>query len=427
MIKNLIAGLCLFFTGVVFAQQNNASPYSYYGIGDVKFKGTVENRSMGGVGILPDSIHLNLQNPAGYAALKWTTFTVGGTTSSTSFETTQDTDRAGRTTVDYIAMAIPVKKLGFAFGLMPYSAVGYRVSATSAPDPVDGFSRYNEFDGSGGLNKVFGGAAYQITKNFSIGADFQYYFGDIETRSLTTIPDASLQYGTRETNVSEYEGMSFNAGAMFKTRIKNKYEFYASAAYTPQTKLSSTINRNIATVSVSSNGSETVIDEVDLLLGDENLNLPSRLTGGVGFGQARKWFVGGDVTLQEANDLSARFDGITNVAFESSQKMSVGGYYIPKFNSFTSYFSKITYRAGFKYEKTGLVLNGQDINDYAITFGAGLPLSSVVGSVGSSSLNIGAEIGRRGTTAAGLVQENYVNIFVSLSLNDKWFIKRKYD
>lgn len=427
MIKNLIAGVCLFFAGVAVAQQNNASPYSYYGIGDIKFKGTVENRTMGGLSILPDSIHINLQNPAAYGSLKWTTLTVGGTTSSTGFKTTEASDRAGRTTLDYIAVAIPVKNVGFAFGLMPYSGVGYRINNTTAPDPVDGFERYNEFAGSGGLNRVFGGAAWKISKNFSIGADFQYYFGDIETRALTTIPDASLQYSTREINTADYEGFSLNAGAMFQTRINNKWELYLSGSYSPETKLNSTISRNLATVSVGSNGQETVINEENYTLGTEDLTLPSKLTGGLGFGQARKWFAGADITLQDANNLSARFEGIDNVAFEKSQKMTVGGYYIPKFNSFTSYWSRVTYRAGFKYEKTGLVLNNQDINDYSVSFGAGFPLSSVVGTLGSSNLNVGAEIGRRGTTSAGLIQENYVNIFVSLSLNDRWFIKRKYD
>ncbi|MES2487991.1 MAG: hypothetical protein V4581_18840 [Bacteroidota bacterium] len=427
MIKHVIAGLCLLFSTLAFSQENNASPYSYYGIGDVKFKGTAENRSMGGLGILGDSIHINLQNPAGYGALKFTTFTVAATTSSTGLKTADANDRASRTTVDYIAVAIPLKKIGFAFGLMPYSAVGYRVAATTAPDPADEFSRYNKFDGSGGLNRVFGGAAYQITKNFSLGADFQYYFGDISTSSLTTIPEASMQYGTRETNTAEYDGISYNVGAMFKTRFKEKYDFYLSGTYTPETKLNSTLNRNVSTVSVSTNGTESVVDEFDLVLSESDITLPSKYTAGLGFGAARKWFAGLEYTGQEANDLSARFNGFTNVAFEKSQKMAVGGYYIPKFNSFTNYLSRVTYRAGFKYEKTGLVLNNQDINDYSFSFGLGLPLSSTVGSVGSSNLNIGAEIGRRGTTASGLIQENYVNIFISLSLNDRWFIKRKYE
>jgi hypothetical protein len=42
-------------------------------------------------------------------------------------------------------------------------------------------------------------------------------------------------------------------------------------------------------------------------------------------------------------------------------------------------------------------------------------------------MNIGYEYGKRGTTNAGLIQENYSNITISLSLNDKWFLKRKID
>jgi hypothetical protein len=44
MIKKLIIAACLLLSVVSFAQQGTASPYSYYGIGDVK--GTAEIRSM---------------------------------------------------------------------------------------------------------------------------------------------------------------------------------------------------------------------------------------------------------------------------------------------------------------------------------------------------------------------------------------------
>ena len=119
MIKKLIAGACLIFSTAAFSQQNNASPYSYYGIGDIKFKGTTENRSMGGLGMLPDSIHVNLQNPATYSSLKFTTYTIAGGTSSTNFKTDSAKDNASRTTLDYLAVALPFNKFGVAFGLMP--------------------------------------------------------------------------------------------------------------------------------------------------------------------------------------------------------------------------------------------------------------------------------------------------------------------
>jgi hypothetical protein len=46
MIKKLIIAACLLLSVVSFAQQGTASP-SYYGIGDVRYKGTAEIRSMG--------------------------------------------------------------------------------------------------------------------------------------------------------------------------------------------------------------------------------------------------------------------------------------------------------------------------------------------------------------------------------------------
>ena len=58
----------------------------------------------------------------------------------------------------------------------------------------------------------------------------------------------------------------------------------------------------------------------------------------------------------------------------------------------------------------------------AFTLGVGLPLGGTF-----SNVNIGFELGKRGTTNAGLIQENYANFTLALSLNDRWFVKRKFD
>jgi hypothetical protein len=425
MIKKIIAGLCLLLSTVAFAQENNASPYSFYGVGDVKFKGTAENRSMGGIGVLPDSIHVNLQNPATYSSLKFTTFTVGATSGSTKFETETESNKAGRTTVDYLVVALPFNKFGVAFGLMPYTAVGYRIQNTTTPTAPGELAQQRQFDGSGGLNRVFGGMSYKITPNISLGADFQYYFGDIETTSIVNIPSAGLQYGTREKNASDYSGMGTNIGLMYQTRVSNKYDFYASATYSTEASLKSTSTRQIATIAQSTSGTQTVIDQIDLTISNKDYKLPSKFTVGSGFGKARKWFVGAEYANQGANELGGRFDGTTtNATFKNSSRYSVGGYYIPKFMSFTSYLSRVTYRAGLKYEDTGLVLSNEAIKDYSFSLGLSLPLS---GNIGGSNLNIGAEFGKKGTKNAGLIQENYFNVFVGLSISDKWFVKRKYE
>jgi len=71
---------------------------------------------------------------------------------------------------------------------------------------------------------------------------------------------------------------------------------------------------------------------------------------------------------------------------------------------------------------TGLIINNQAINDSALTLGLGMPLRGAF-----SNVNIGFELGNRGTTNAGLVKENYMNFSIGLSFNDKWFQKRKYN
>ncbi|MGY8910077.1 MAG: hypothetical protein ACKVIG_09490, partial [Flavobacteriales bacterium] len=115
--------------------------------------------------------------------------------------------------------------------------------------------------------------------------------------------------------------------------------------------------------------------------------------------------------------------------YGNSNRISLGGFYLPKINSISSYWERITYRAGVRYENTGLLVDGSgntsnftEINDFGISFGLGLPLKRL------STVNMGFEFGKRGTIENNLIQENYFNFRLSLSLTDtNWFVKRKID
>lgn len=103
--------------------------------------------------------------------------------------------------------------------------------------------------------------------------------------------------------------------------------------------------------------------------------------------------------------------------------MRLGGYYIPNYNSITSYWHRATYRAGIRYEETGLSLNGNDINEFGISFGMSIPVGQTSA---FSNATIGFEYGQRGTTNNGLIKEDFFSLSLGLSLNDKWFQKLKY-
>ena len=399
MIKKSILIACLFLSLVSFAQEGTSSPYSFYGIGDIRFKGTAENRSMAGLAIAPDSIHINLQNPAGYSDLKLTSFALGATYNTTSQKTDSQSGSARRTALDYLAVGLPLGKLGMGFGLIPYSSVGYKIKTTSTI-----------LDGSGGMNKVFLGFGYKLGENLSVGADAQYNFGKIITTSF--VLDSNISNGTSAVNTAILSGINFNFGLMYQTKITKKMSLYSSVSYAPESAL---VSENIREIIVSGDNTNTQQDT-------RSLKLPSKLSFGVGFGEIRKWLLGAEVNLQSTGNLVNFYNEVNNVVYGKGSKYTIGGYFIPNYKSYTSYFKRITYRGGLKYEKTGLVINSESINDMGLTLGIGMPLSGTF-----SNINFGFELGKKGTTAAKLVQENYVNLNIGFSLNEKWFEKRKFN
>src|SRR5690606_27144614 len=118
MINRIIALLLLFFSVGAVAQINTSSPYSFFGIGTTQFKGTVENRSMGGLSIYSDSIRVNLQNPAGLSHFKLVNFSVACSYNYVDLQSENKSSIASSTAINYIALGIPLtQKLGVSFGL----------------------------------------------------------------------------------------------------------------------------------------------------------------------------------------------------------------------------------------------------------------------------------------------------------------------
>lgn len=370
---------------------------------------------MGGASVFADSIHVNLQNPASFAGIKMTTYSAGGSFNSARLNAFKGNEKSQRTTLDYLMVAIPLKNSGFGFGLIPYSSVGYKIRNIDAQT-----NDYKLYEGKGGVNRVFASYAYKVKPHLSIGLSLQYNFGQIETTSVNKIDVAQL--GTHEVNTSELSGFSLDLGAYYTYKINPKLDLSTSFVITPQSSLKSR-NTQVISTALLVNGFEPFeVDKLDEVNQTNSLKMPAKYTFGLGVGQNKKWMIGTEFTLQQSSNFGSRTNNIDKVDYENGFKYSLGGYYIPNYSSFSSYFKKITYRAGLKYERTGMILNNERIRDYSISGGFGLPLGGAF-----SNLNLGVEWGRRGTAKALLIEENYTNVIISLSLNDRWFIKRKYD
>lgn len=417
MVKRFIVLVGILFSSFLWAQNGTSSPYSYYGIGEIKYRDGFENTNMGGMAVYADSIHLNLQNPAANASLKLTTFTIGGSNNWNTLKSNSGEGQTQRTTLDFLAVGLPFGKLGMNFGLMPFTSVGYKSRNTFTENNQDVTQL---FEGEGGINRVFMSFGYEITKSLSVGATINYDFGNIETKNSEFI--TGIETGTRELDRSTLNGFMSNFGLMYKKPINKKLIGYGSFTYAPEAKLNAANTRTLSTVAFSATFGELVVDNENIIVPNRTIVIPSKLSFGAGIGEINKWMAGAQFTTQLSGNLDNRFNDVQNATFEPAYQISVGGFFVPKYNSFSSYISRITYRAGLRYENTGLIIQNESITDFGTTFGLGLPLGGPF-----SKINLGFEVGKRGTTNQNLVQEDYYNLTVGFTINDKWFQKIKYD
>lgn len=417
MTKKIFVIVTLFFGLIGYSQENTVSPYSFYGLGDIKFKGTQDARSIGGLSFASDSISLNLLNPASYAGLKLVSFGVAGTTTFAKLNNATTSENARSTSLDYLAIGIPLgAKFGASFGILPYSAVGYKIQNL---ETIESELQSNRLTGQGNINRTYLGFGYSVSKNFSLGVDVQYNFGIIENEAIQSIE--GVQFSSRERNNSNINGLSFNIGGLYSSKINEKLNVYSSFTFSPEARLNSKNLRNLATIGFNLNGTENIVDSQDVIVNDTKLIIPTKFSFGAGIGETNKWLIGTEITYKASENQNNRFDDVnTNFSFENSQKYAIGGYFIPKYDSFSSYLSRVVYRTGFTFEKTGLIVENQSINEYGMNFGVGFPL-------GLSKLNIGIEFGKRGTTNNNLIEEDFFNVSLGLSLSDIWFRKRKID
>ena len=391
---------------------------------------------MGGVSIYNDSIHMNFRNPASYTGKnmfsfnnegRLVKFTVGLGHSETDLKTSTNSSETTNTSFEYLGLNVPMgKKFGFGFGLIPYSSVGYKLQSSNLDNQIQ-----YKYSGNGGLNKAFLGFAYQLSDNLAFGFDAKYNFGNIQNSALEYLYDDEslpLDYQAREQNRSDLSGVNFNFGLIFRGAFTENLELHGSLTHSPDYNLSSRNSRTFASVVINPNTqiefpvNEINVDLESLDLDKTDLSMPSITSFGLGISKSNKWFLGAEFTSITSSVFSNDLISIENSEFEDSSKISFGGFYIPDYASFSKFWNRVVYRAGFYSEKTGLVINNESINEFGISFGLGIPAGGLF-----SNVNTTVEFGKRGTTNEDLVEENFINFQLSLSLNDRWFIKRKYN
>ena len=423
--KLILTALLAILCSGVFAQANVDSPYSMFGIGQLR-DGTMNGRlkGMGGVAnAMYDKSMINVENPASYAMIDTLSFLfdAGLYFKSSSFSTSTLTERASAASFDYVAMGFALTNWWkMAIGAQPYSNVGYNIE-TNFHDALSG--NYTEvFQGEGGLNQAFIGNGFRLGKNFSIGANVSYVFGDSKSTTTLYYPDSSFMIGTRRSRDVMVRSFLFDYGVMFHTDLGNDLTLSVGATYDQKINLRGTQTLYIRSLEANENTnttSEYLIDTIDYQV-DKNTRYAMPHGFGIGFSLQKnnQWTIGADFNWSQWSTFAK--NGV-NQGLQDSWSVAVGGEYMPRSTSLSSYWTKVSYRLGGFYERTFLNVKGTSINKLGVTLGLTLPVPKTM-----SKVNVGLEVGKCGTKSANLIQESYVNLTVGVSIFERWFVKRRY-
>jgi hypothetical protein len=432
MLKKIIYIFLLLISIKAVGQRTNSSPYSFFGIGQQYNSKTVEQASMGGIGIaFSNQYHLNFLNPAANSSLRFATYSFGLNVNDLTVKDGSGSQKSTSTSLSYINIGFPVSsKAAVAFGLKPNTSVGYsllNIVNDSNGDPFEA----TRFYGSGGTSKIYGAFGMEVMKGFSLGFEAEYVFGTTENNILSQRADTHL--GTRNIETAKIRGTGLKLGLHYKKELDKDLIMTFGATVKLENNLTVTGNEHLYSLTIGSNNFQTPRDTLYSSSVKGTLTNPLKTGFGAGLGKTNKWYMGAEYTSQKAlNIQNSILTTSSTYKYGNSSQFSIGGFYLPKVNSISSYWDRVTYRAGVRVEKTGLLINSSgvggnfnEIKDFGISFGLGLPLRSL------SNLNLGIEYGKKGTTNNNLIQENYFNFKLSLSLNAvgnlAWFQKRKID
>ena len=128
---NYIAAILVLVCGLgAQAQVTTSSPYSRFGLGNIKGSLLPQLRAMGGISTAVNKVtgfnYINMQNPASYSGITLTTIDIGMSANLTNLSKNDLTESSFNSTFSHLAFAIPVsRKSAISFGIMPYSDLGY--------------------------------------------------------------------------------------------------------------------------------------------------------------------------------------------------------------------------------------------------------------------------------------------------------------
>ncbi|MEP2023333.1 MAG: hypothetical protein ABJH98_19510 [Reichenbachiella sp.] len=407
--------------------QNKYSPYTVFGVGDLNGMALANNAAMGNVGIATPSVwHVNNMNPALLTYNSLTVFEIGVEGENRTVSNEFNSVKVGTGGFKYLTLAFPIipNKWTSNIGLMPYSSVNYSFSTRQDVDGTNVDAIF-DFEGDGGLNQVYFSNGLKIAKGLSAGLRMSYIFGLTEARTSIYLDGEGVtqQFPTGRHEKTNYSGFDLGLGFFYSKAVTETNLLNFGLTY----DLGGNINGNrLDRLEIETTTGNYVPG--DTLINDESgkYQLPAELGVGFSWQILNKLSIGLDIKRSFWQENAGFLYDDTSLGqdaeeYRSTWAIGLGFQITPKYNDVNSYLKRIKYRIGLDYKQEPFVIDGKTINNFGINFGWSLPVKGV------SAINMAVKYGQRGEASGVLVKEQYFKFVLGATINDRWFVRRKYN
>lgn len=379
---------------------------------------------------------VNVKNPASYSAVDSLTmiFDAGVSGQITNFKEGGLRVNAKTGNFDYAVAAFRLlPKVGFSFGVIPYSNIGYNYYEAYYNDENTHYandSYYNAlYDGNGGFSQAYAGFGWEVLKGLSVGANFSYFWGKY-TKSVTVYNSDSYVNTLTKTYSASVNSYKIDLGVQYQHAVTKNDVLTVGATVGlghkigEQASLVTTNYDNQTSVSLSTRDSVPDAFQLPFSVGvGATLLHNRRLTVGVDY-QLQKW-ASIDYPMQTSNVTTDHKLGYQLVGGQllDRHQVTVGTDWIPNPMG-RKFLGHVHYRFGASYATPYYNVNGvKGPRELSISAGFGIPLVNSWNN--RSTLNISAQWVNR--SADNLIRENSFRLNIGLTFNERWFAKWKVD
>ena len=432
-LRIVIISFFIFFHIEMEAQDTGAygsySPYTMFGIGDLSKQGTSFNKSMGGVGIATrNRRYVNYLNPASLTARDSLSFMADFGISQNNKIYRQGDMISGNNTFNIynFVISFPIyRSSAFMIGITPYSDVGYDFSSVETDQDIIGSTGNitHNYYGEGGIYQFFFGGGVTFWKKLSLGAEFIYYFGNIDKVYNVNYSNSSIRSINSGHNIM-INSITGKFGLQFQQRLSDRVSMTLGATY----KLASGMKGEKTFYEYANQSSVTDTSAYVVTPNNGNVKFADEMGFGISLTNEGKWaaevnYLRSDWTSTGIDDEEG-FSSLKYSKFSAAASNSIraGFEFIPNRNDIRYYFKRCAYRAGVYYDQAYYKFDGNRVNSLGMTLGISLPVVR-----GGNAISLGIDFGQRGSMRNNMVRERYVNFLVGFNIYDIWFRKTRYE